>query len=169
MYKPGTILTLKNQKDPDPESGAEFPYNSVEVIGQSPIDHGTTRPTGQWQGTNGAGVIIKPLTAFAGNLDEPYGKLRQLYEVVSIPEQAEIVREVRIKVSTPEDLGPTPEEVFAQLPASDAPRRPATKSSPLPDPDPVPGENGASPLGESDVDDTEAIAEAAAPEKGPLD
>lgn len=170
MYKPGTILTLKSQKDPDPETGQEFAYNTVEVIGQSPIDHGTTRPTGQWQGANGAGVIIKPLSSFDANLDEPYGKLMQLYKVVSIPEPAEIVREVRIKVNTPEDLGPTPEEVFAKLPHDpDAPRRPETKASPLPEPTPVPGENGASPLGDALTDDTEAIKAAAAPEKGPLD
>ena len=34
MYEPGTILALKEPREPDEETGEEFPYNEVEVIGR---------------------------------------------------------------------------------------------------------------------------------------
>lgn len=149
MYKPETILTLKNQKDPDPETGEEFPYNRVKVVGPSPVGGG---PGTKWEGADAHGVIITPLSAFGSVLDEPFGKLRSLYEVTELPPPDEIVREVRIPVLQPEDLGPTPEQFFAEHAPGDpdAPRRPSHAISPLEEPEPAPGESDYSPLGKNE-------------------
>lgn len=169
MFKPATILTLRAQRDPDPETGEEFPYNRVQVIGESPILHpGDKKADGspKWVGPDAKGIIISPLSTFAGNLDEPYGKLKKLYDVEFVPAEEEIVREVRIPIRTPEDLGPTPEEVFAkEAPGDpDAPRRFATQPSPLEDPALDPGENGTSVLGDAeDAADTNAPSEPDSP------
>ena len=130
MYKAGTILTLKEPRDPSPkldrESGEpvlrgpkgkekpvmlEFPYNRVQVIGESPVIYDREG----WTGPDAKGVIIQPLTDFAGNLDEPFGKLRKLYNVESIPEN-EAPAEIKVKQinATTAEAGPTPEEVFAE-------------------------------------------------------
>jgi hypothetical protein len=152
MFKAGTILTLKVQREADPETGEEFPYNRVRVIGSSPISHpGEKKADGtpKWVGQDADGCIIEPLSTFAGNLDEPYGKLKKLYDVEFVPPEVEVVREVRIKVQQPEDMGPTPEDVFAEQAAGDpdAPRRFEPKPSPL-DAELDPGENGTSVLGD---------------------
>jgi hypothetical protein len=162
MFKTDTILTLKSQRDPDPETGEEFPYNRVRVIGASPISHpGEKKADGtpKWAGPDADGCIIEPLSTFAGNLDEPVGKLKKLYDVEFVPPEVEVVREVRIKVQQPEDMGPTPEEVFAEKAAGDpdAPRRFQPPVSPL-EADLDPGENGTSVLGE-DPGSSESTAE----------
>ena len=129
MYAPGTILKLKEQREPteklDRDTGEpvlrgpkgrekpvmlEFPYNRVKVIGRSPVSYAN-----DWTGIDAQGVIIMPLTDFAGNLDEPFGKLQQLYEVESIPE-VEVPKEVKVKIidANTNQAGPTPEEVFAK-------------------------------------------------------
>lgn len=162
MFKADTILTLKAQRDPDPETGEAFPYNRVRVIGTSPISHpGEKKADGtpKWVGQDADGCIIEPLSTFAGNLDEPFGKLKKLYDVEFVPPEEEVVREVRIRIQQPEDMGPTPEDVFAaQAPGDpDAPRRFEPQPSPL-DADLDPGENGTSILGE-DPGDTASTAE----------
>lgn len=130
MYKTGSVLVLKEPRDPSPkldrETGEpvtrgpkgkekpvllEFPYNRVVVIGESPIN--TDR--GGWSGPDAKGVIIQPLTDFAGNLDEPFGKLRSLYNVESIPEN-EAPAEIKVRQinSATNEAGPTPEEIFSE-------------------------------------------------------
>lgn len=117
MYEPGSILTLKEPRPPEKnekDEEIEFPYNRVEVVGQSPINHGVT--ASEWSGAaaDGQGVIIKPLTSFGSTLDEPYGKLKELYDVESIPQhEAPAAQPVKVVNATSGSAGPTPEEVFA--------------------------------------------------------
>lgn len=146
MYKPGTILTLKNPRDPDPETGEEFPYNEVIVVGASPVTHAEQT---KYTGADAHGVIVSPRSSFGAVLDEPFGKLTYYYDVESIPEPEEIVREIRVPVIQPEDLGPTPEQVFAkEAPAAPgAPRRPS-HASPLAEPENDPKQGDYSPLGQ---------------------
>lgn len=140
MYTPGTVLTLKTPRDPDPETSEEFPYNRVEVIGPSPVDH--SGRAGEWEGTNASGVIIRPLTNFGSTLDEPYGKLGALYDVESVPDTTfEVKQTIRVIDSSSNSAGPTPEEVFGALPQGEAPkegeiraRTPHPSESPLEDP-----------------------------------
>lgn len=143
MYAIGTILALK---DPRSTTDKVFPYDEVEVLGESPVHHGVYAE--QWSGTNGQGVVLRPLTDFGTTLDEPFGKLTRLYDVQSVPDAVE--RQVTVKVIQQADLGPSPEEQFAAaaveagLPdGRDAAPEPDT-SSPLGD-DPEPEET-ASPL-----------------------
>jgi hypothetical protein len=148
MYERGTILTLREPR-PDVEVGEgedkhshPFPYNRVRVLGQSPINHSSL--DSEWVGQQGQGVIIEALSSFASNLDEPFGKLQELYEVESIPEP-EVVENV-IKRVTPESLGPSPEDKFAaeQKAAGivKSPTRVPTPVSPL-DEDPQAAERAA--------------------------
>jgi hypothetical protein len=111
MYEPGTILKLKDQRPADDETGEPFPYNVVKVVGPSPIGHADK---GKWTGTDADGVIIVPLTNFGSTLDEPFGKLRTLYDVESVPEvEIEVSAPIRVINSATAQAGPTPEEVFA--------------------------------------------------------
>ncbi len=114
MYKPDTILALKNPRteyDDDGEVvGEAFPYDRIRVIGQSPVNHATMST--EWVGANGQGVIVEPLTEFGANLDEPFGRLQELYDVESLPEPA-VFRGTEVEVVEPADLGPSPEQVFA--------------------------------------------------------
>lgn len=107
MYAPDTILKLKDtrstKKDP-------FAYDEVRVVGASPVDHGQRTV---WEGTNAQGVILTPLTAFASTIDEPYGKVAKLYNVKHMPDEVEIVAGT-VKIIAQEELGPSPEDVFAQ-------------------------------------------------------
>lgn len=113
MYTPDTVLVLKQQRDPDPETNEEFPYNRVKVIGPSPVDHGGARG-GEWEGTAAQGVVIVPLSNFGSTLDEPYGKLGALYDVESVPDTTiEVKQTIRVIDSSSQSAGPTPEEVFA--------------------------------------------------------
>ncbi len=128
MYEPETILTLKEPRGTEDEP---FPYDRVKVIGQSPINHGTASE--EWAGANGQGVIIEPLTSFGSTLDEPFGKIQELYTIESVPPPVEVVPP---KVLTPESLGASPEEVFAaeaDKQGQDA-RRAAPKKRKLPSP-----------------------------------
>lgn len=144
MYESDTILTLKKPRDPDPETGEEFPYNKVKVIGQSPVSHAGRDSGGNWEGVNAAGVIITPLSSFGSTLDEPYGKLVALYDVAELPETTvDLAPQVRVINSTSGSAGPTPEEVFEQeapgVPPEEGQRRGRTRTSPLDDPRPKSG------------------------------
>ena len=122
MYAPGTILVLKKQKPPTVLEGKgedgedieiDFPYNRVKVINQSPINHGGIA-SAEWIGANGQGVIITPLSAHGSTIDEPYGRLQELYDVESIPEQEfDAQPKIRVIESNSGSAGPTPEEQFA--------------------------------------------------------
>lgn len=140
MYEPDTILTLKEPRDPqDPERPEEpFPYNRVRVVGQSPINHGVY--SSEWTGAAGTGVILTPLTGFAGVIDEPLGKVQALYNIESVPErEVEVNTRVRVINSASAQAGPTPEEVFAVKAPGVAPEEGQTRGrTPM----------GESPLGE---------------------
>lgn len=128
MYPADTVLKLKKQRKPDKETNEKFAYNRVRVVGPSPVSHASK---GEWTGADAAGVIVTPLENFGGVIDEPFGKLVELYEVESQPEPQVVEQTVTIKQAS---LGPTPEEVFK----TDAPGVPAEPGqirgrSPLPD------------------------------------
>lgn len=114
MYAPGTILKLREPRPPitqiegEEEVEIEFPFNVVRVIGPSPVSHASGDG---WSGQGASGVIIEPLASFDTNLDEPFGKLMDLYEVVSEPEPVEI--DSKVRVVRPGELGPSPEDRFA--------------------------------------------------------
>lgn len=145
MYAKETILTLKVPHPPDDETGEDFAYNSVKVIGPSPVSHAHK---GDWTGQDAEGVILVPLSNFGGTLDEPFGKVRTLYDVTEVP-IVEMVTEQRVRVvdGTTAAAGPTPEEVFAVEAPGIAPEpgqvRGRTLVSPLDDPGP---KEGRSPL-----------------------
>jgi len=148
VYEPGTILTLKQPKDPDAETGAPFPYNDVVVVGPSPVNHALLAGA-QWQGGEAQGVIVQPLVEFGGNLDEPFGKLVALYDVKEVPvREVEIQTRVRVINATTGAAGPTPEEVFAK----EAPGVPPAagemrgRMSPLEDPRPAAADGPLGPV-----------------------
>lgn len=125
MYVQNSILVRKEQVESDKDPA--FAYNRVRVIGPSTVTW--TQIEGDWTATGGnAGVNIEPLTEFAGVIDEPYGKLRALYDVESEPE---IITEVTTTIRKYDALsaGPTPEEVFAkEAPGTPTKKKPAEKS-----------------------------------------
>jgi hypothetical protein len=148
MYATDTILTLKAQRPPDEETGEDFPYNQVRVVGESPINH----VHGDWSGTDAAGVIVQPVTNFGATLDEPFGKLRALYDVESIPEPPSIVPAGAVQVidSRSAAAGPTPEEVFEDK-APGTPPEPGQTRGRTPRPSPLgetKDEAAAGPLGD---------------------
>lgn len=131
MYEADTILTLKEQREPDPETNEAFPYNRVRVVGESPVGH---QNKGDWTGPDAAGVIIVPLTNFGGTLDEPFGKLKELYDVESIPEHV-APAQPQVRVVNPAQQGPTPEEVFAtEAPGAASVDGERVRTSPLGEP-----------------------------------
>jgi hypothetical protein len=135
MYESDTILTLKEQRPADDETGEDFAYNRVRVVGESPVSHAQK---GDWTGSDARGVIIIPLSNFGGTLDEPFGKLRELYEVESIPtHEAPVNVPVKVINRTSAASGPTPEEVFKEkapgVPSEDG-RRGRTNLNPLGEP-----------------------------------
>lgn len=105
MFKPGTILTLKN---PQSTEDYTFPYDRVKVIGTSPVSH-AGGAMGNWSGQEAQGIVVAPDPHFGATLDEPYGKLLELYEVESIPEPTDLDRAARV---TEIEVGPSPEEYF---------------------------------------------------------
>ena len=142
MYVNETILTLKVPHADDEENGQKFPYNEVRVIGVSPITHSKK---GTWEGADAQGVIIVPLTNFGATLDEPFGKLRGMYDVKSEPEPMRGPAVDRLKAALADaqriegsQAGKTPEEVFAVEapgePAEEGQIRARTPHSPLGDP-----------------------------------
>lgn len=145
MYERDTILALKNQQPDDDETGEPFPYNEVRVVGPSPINHALT---GDWTGPNAVGVIIQPVANYAGNLDEPFGKLVELYDVKTLPEP--LVPNVPVVVrsydSATAAAGKTPEEVFAQEAPGAAPEEGQTRARTAPTLPDVVAPGSASPL-----------------------
>lgn len=170
MYRRDTILELKTPREPerkiDPQTGKPafvktrskngelvntkepafqvFPYNRVKVLGPSPVVHEYS----EWQGADAAGVIIQPLTEFAGNLDEPFGKLQQLYNVVEVPEEIVYEPKIRVIESNTQEAGPTPEQVFAAKAAGEPPKdgQSRGRTKPFDDVKPSRGSQGTSPL-----------------------
>lgn len=165
MYAPGTVLELKKPRDPSPKVDRneevvyvkdkdgeptdkpvmlEFPYNKVEVIGRSPV----VREYSEWQGADAESVIIRPVTDFAGNLDEPLGKIRLLYKVVSVPDEViPVERTIKVVEANTAQAGPTPEEVFAQAAPGKAPEKGKKRArTPFDDVHPAAGTQGTSPL-----------------------
>lgn len=151
MYTPGTILELKEPREAyqktDPYTGEprmiqrrnpktgenedttkphmlEFPYNRVEVVGESPV----VATEDEWTGADARKVILKPLTDFAGNIDEPFGKVRKLYKVVFEPKR-EIPAEIKViqTNANSREAGPSPEEVFAEKAPGKAPAQGLTR------------------------------------------
>lgn len=135
MYEPGTILSLKEQRDPDPETKEPFPYNEVKVVGPSPV---SWQKDSEWSGASAAGVILTPVTNFGSTLDEPYGKVMALYDVKEIPVTEIAAPKVRVINSTSQSAGPTPEEVFAIKAPGKPPQEGQlrARTSPLVDPRP---------------------------------
>lgn len=125
MYDAGTILTLKEPRSTKDEV---FAYDRVQVIGASPINHANV--SSEWAGNNGQGVLVTPLSGFGANIDEPFGRLRELYDVESIPERklAAPVGAIQAAEYDPK----SPEEIFED--AQGGPERvkePKRKPSPL--------------------------------------
>ena len=106
MYQPETILA---KTEPFADDHPAQPYNRVKVIGQSPINHGLT--DAQWEGAQGQGVIVQPLDGFGATLDEPYGKLRDLYEVEDVPEMV-AETQATVRVIQQDQAGDSPEDQF---------------------------------------------------------
>lgn len=110
MYENGTILKRREPVD-DPD----YPYNFLEVVGESPMTYANTA---DWTGAEARGVIVQATfdpdtdapTPFAPTLDEPVGKLNELYEIVSVPELVVATEQVIKRAPTL----PTPEEAFKE-------------------------------------------------------
>lgn len=137
MYAKDTILKLREQRAPDEETGEEFPYNRVKVIGQSPVSH-AGKEDNPWEGPDADGVLLEGLTNFGATLDEPFGKCKTLYEVESVPEvTVPVAQPIRVIDAQTAEAGATPEEVFAQ----EAPGTPPEEGQRR-------GRSGVSPLGE---------------------
>lgn len=146
MYEPGTILSLKEQRDPDEETDEPFPYNQVKVIGPSPV---SWHKDSEWSGASAAGVLLAPITNFGSTLDEPYGKIMALYDVKEIPVTEIEQPKIRVINSSSQSAGPTPEEVFAikapGKPPQEGQRR-ARTLSPLVDPRPAASDGPLGPV-----------------------
>lgn len=134
MFAADTILALKDPKDPDPETDEPFAYNRVRVVGPSPVVHmNVGEEHTRWEGQDAQGVIVAPVANFGGVLDEPYGKLRALYDVESEPDQTREVKQT-VRIIDPMAAGPTPEEVFAAEAPGKAPEPGEMRArSPLPE------------------------------------
>lgn len=109
MFTRGTILVLKEPKSTDE---ATFPYDRVRVLGASVVSRSNV--LGEWEGVDAQGVVIEPLTEFAGNLDEPYGRLKRLYKIESEPEPVDQNIRVEVIPAHTRQAGLTPEEAFAE-------------------------------------------------------
>ena len=113
MYRPETKLKLKKPRSKPAKNGQEeevFPYDEVIVIGVSPVSHASK---GEYEGAEATGVIVKPLTGFGGVLDEPFGKLRQLYDVTYTPTEPPQAVTV-FQETTTRPVLTSPEEQFAE-------------------------------------------------------
>jgi hypothetical protein len=127
LYATETVL---ERKEPAKEGTAAFPYNEVEVIGQSPIDHAGTG----WEGSNSEGVILRPVAGFGGVIDEPLGKVQELYKVKFVPEKEIAEPKLRIIDAQTSEAGPTPEETFKE----EAPGEPSVDGERVRTPRPSP-------------------------------
>lgn len=131
-YVPGTILVLKDQQPDNSETGEPHPYNRIKFITDSPAQ---PLDTDGWKGADATYGVYTPLSNFGGNLHQPYGRIRQLYEVEYIPpvasdgtpgaaeskprvkteeEQLAELREWEERAAQRAKAQRTPEEVFAE-------------------------------------------------------
>lgn len=143
MYAVDTILSLKEQRPADDETGEEFPYNRVRVVGESPVSHAHK---GEYRGADAVGVILVPLSNFGSTLDYPFGHLKAIYDVESVPErEVNAQTTVRIIDSSTAEAGQTPEEVFKEKAPGKSPeegQRRARTDFPLGEPTGPPGTGG---------------------------
>jgi hypothetical protein len=124
MYAPGTKLKLIKPRSKPKKGDQEaetFAYDEIKVVGVSPVSHAHK---GEWEGADAVGVIIEPLTDFAGNLDEPFGKLRAMYQVTEeVPHEAPTATRVFTEeVAVPSRKSPE-EQFLEEIP-------PGTRKSP---------------------------------------
>lgn len=133
MYERGTILELKERRSTKDNL---FPYDEVEVVGASPV---TKQISSEWNGSNGQGVIITPLTEFAATIEEPFGKLQVIYKVKALPDEREELTQARVRDIPERQLGDSPEETFAKTSKNEEksraarPKKEKAKPSPLND------------------------------------
>lgn len=119
MFEPGTKLRLR---EPQSTDETPYPYDDVEVVGPSPVQHATSGES-PWAGADAFGVIIKPAGEhFGATLDKPYGMLNELYDIVEIPETNAVGQPLQ-----PENVkrGLTPEQQLAQAARPVKPRETA--------------------------------------------
>lgn len=122
MYEPGTVLTLR---EPQSTDDTAYPYDRVEVVGQSPVQHATASGS-IWAGADATGFIIRPLSEFAPTVDKPLGELQSLYEVESYPVDP-ITQEPITPQNNPRNQ-PSPEQLLARAAEGQPkaePRKPA--------------------------------------------
>lgn len=151
MYVPGTILTLKDQRETDPETGEVYAYNEIEFVTTSPV---SILDTEGWTGEDATFCVLVPRSNFGGTINRPFGQIRELYEIKSVPagpglaavdalpeiksveqqeaERAALIaeRQLQLKAQRP------PEQVFAEEAPGKAPEAGeirARTTSPLPD------------------------------------
>lgn len=124
MFEPGTILALREPQSTDDNV---YPYDRVEVIGQSPVHHATASGS-VWAGADATGFIVRPLTEFAPTVDKPYGELAAAYEIEEYPNDP-ITGNPITPESNPRNA-PTPEQILAAAARDEAPapRRPRAPS-----------------------------------------
>jgi hypothetical protein len=84
-YVPGTILTRTTPYD-EPDEGERdlTPYNSVRVVGPSPVQRGARSE--EWAGQLGDELTVTPETAFGPTIDLPFGQLQRDYEITFEPD-----------------------------------------------------------------------------------
>lgn len=122
MYEPGTTLKLKKQVDPDKETGEIYAYNLIRFIQVSPV---SVADAEGWTGADAEFCVCVPIANFGGNINRPFGQLRELYEIDTLPpspgEEAEAPlktideqkAERAAKMLAKVERERTPEEVFA--------------------------------------------------------
>jgi hypothetical protein len=127
-YVPGTILKLREQLPPDEETGEESPYNRIKFITVSPAQPVDTEG---WKGEDAKYGVYQPLSNFGGNLHQPVGRIKKLYDIEFEPTQdaPDETAKPRIKTKAEQEAelraweeahaakvqaNRTPEQVFAE-------------------------------------------------------
>lgn len=125
MYEPGTILAMR---EPQSTDDTPYPYDRVQVVGQSPVQH-VSASGSVWAGADATGYIVRPLTDFAPTVDKPFGQLQELYEIESYP--LDPVTQEPIRPENNPRNQPSPEQLLARAAAeSDQPARPPRERTP---------------------------------------
>lgn len=116
MYSRDTVLT---RREPFDETDPAAAYNRVRVVGTSPVAYmGGAAST--WSGVSAQGVIIEPVSTFAGNLDRPLGELQRDYAIESEPEPTVVTPSIRVINAQTREAGPSPEDAFAETRQAEA-------------------------------------------------
>ena len=123
MYESGTILALK---EPQSTDDFTYPYDRVQVVGQSPVQHATASGS-MWAGQDAVGFVIRPLDDHGPTLDKPYGELESQYDIEAYPTDP-ITKEPITPENNPRNL-PSPMQVLAR---AEAQNPPAPKRTPSP-------------------------------------